>query len=218
MIIENGSRQVSARIEVGLKEKAHAAGISKRGKKEKEKRNTTTKSREKKGGSTVKVSGNKRRNWHEPPEKEAQELRIERWDRNDRGILLDCNNGERERNRRWESAQGEVRLGEVSLAMHEAGRSPRSRRKGAVLTSRPLYGIADTLISDIFRLVACCLRNCVTVRTLGTRKTIFLFGKIDRRNRDYIFMGIILSFFFFQYLDKSRTWNICEKLYDEKLP
>lgn len=37
MIIENGSRQVSVRIEVGLKEKAHAAGISKRGKKKKKK-------------------------------------------------------------------------------------------------------------------------------------------------------------------------------------
>lgn len=196
MIIENGSRQVSVRIDVGLKEKAHAAGISKRGKKEKKKRNTTAKSREKKGGSTVKVSGNKRRNWHEPPEKEAQELRIERWDRNDRGILLDCNNGERERNRRWESAQGEVRLGEVSLAMHEAGRSPRSRRKGAVLTSRPLYGIADTLISDIFRLVACCLRNCVTVRTLGTRNTISFTWKNWRKEPWLYFYGDNFEFFF----------------------
>lgn len=38
MTIENGSRQVSVRIEVGLKEKAHAAGISKRGKKKKRKK------------------------------------------------------------------------------------------------------------------------------------------------------------------------------------
>lgn len=99
-------------------------------------------------------------------------------------------------------------MGEVSLAMHEAGRSPRSRRKGAVLTSRPLYGIADTLISDIFRLVACCLRNCVTVRTLGTRKTIFLLGKTDRREKWLYFYGDNFEFFFFFNISISRELEI----------
>lgn len=47
-----------------------------------------------------------------------------------RRILLNFNYGASEHDAEGESLRSEIRLGEVSLVMHKAGRSPRSRRKG----------------------------------------------------------------------------------------